>query len=103
MSIFKKIFGRIIPQDTSDDCGVGPFKLPHNHPFTRACQLHDYEFVESHRSGKRLSEVDWDLFYRWVLIAAAEPEPLKRCRLAEDICQYWPIARRFGGWFWDGN
>lgn len=103
MSFWSKILGKIFPQDSSDDCGVGPFKLPHNHPFTRACELHDFEFVESAHSGKRLSEVDWDLFYRWTLIAQAEMDPLKRCKLAEEICYYWPLARRFGGLFWDGD
>lgn len=100
---WKTILSKILPKDPSNDCGFGPFKLPHDHPFTRACELHDFEFVESATSGRRLSEVDWDLFYRWVLIAGAEADPIKRCRLASEICTYWPLARRGGRLLWDGK
>ena len=92
-----------MPRDETNVCGVRPFNLPENHPFTRACGLHDYDFDESKTSGQSLLDADWSLFYRWVLIAKAEPDPAIRRKLTRDICKYWPYADRFGELFWDGK
>ena len=48
MSWIKRIFNGIFPEDTEVGCGYGPFKLPANHPFTRGCNIHDFEFGEAH-------------------------------------------------------
>lgn len=103
MGWFKRMLNYVLPRDSSNDCGYGPFKLPASHPFTRACELHDFEFDNAELSGKSLAQVDWDLFYRWVLIAEKYEDPMKRCKLAMDICANWPLARKFGGLLWDGN
>ena len=103
MSLFTRLLKKVLPRDSSNDCGYGPFKLPSNHPFTRACNLHDFEFDNAELSGKSLAQVDWELFNRWALITGAEEDPLKKCKLAMDICAYWPLARKFGGLLWDGN
>jgi hypothetical protein len=96
---------KLLPEDSSNDCGYGPFKLPHDHPFTRGCNLHDFEFAQAHRGKgeKSLDQVDWELFYRWVMIARAETTHSGKCALARDICRYWPLARGFGGFLWDGK
>lgn len=92
----------LLPTDESDTAGWGPFKLDPEHPFQRAARLHDISFRNSATSGERLSEVDWQLFWRFAMIARAEQDPIKRCRLANDICKYWPLARSFGRYLYDG-
>lgn len=105
MSWIRRIINRIIPEDNSIQCGYGPISLPLDHPFTRACQLHDWEFEQAHEGSleKTIHQVDWDLFYRWVLIAKAEQNPERRCELAKDICYYWVLARWGGNVLWDGR
>lgn len=104
MDWLRKIIRSILPVDSSNDCGYGPFKLPHEHPFTRACTLHDYDFLQSHagRAEKSINQADADLFWRWALIAHAEQDATKRCKLFEDICEYWPLARLGGKILWTG-
>jgi hypothetical protein len=105
MSFFRKLLSHLLPEDPSNDCGYGPFKLPHDHPFTRGCNLHDFEFEQAHRgkSDKTIDQVDWELFYRWTMIARAAPTHAKRCELAGEICRYWPLARSVGALLWDGK
>lgn len=105
MSWIAKLLGKVLPEDSSNDCGYGPFKLPHDHPFTRGCNLHDFEFDQAHKGkgNKGISQVDWELFYRWVLIARAEPTYTGKCELASEICKYWPLAHSFGPLLWDGK
>lgn len=101
----RKLLGWMIPEDPARGCGYGIFKLPLTHPFTRACDLHDYEFGESHAGepNKTKDEVDWDLFYRWALIALAEKNIEKRIDLVWDIIKLWPLAREGGNLMWDGD
>lgn len=103
--MLSKLLRFFLPEDSSNDCGYGPFKLPHDHPFTRGCNLHDYEFDEAHhgRGDKTIEEVDWELFYRWVLIAKAETTYAGKCALARQICTYWPLAHGVGPLLWDGK
>jgi len=105
MSWFSRLLGRLLPEDDSDQCGYYFLSLPEGHVFERGCSLHDWEFHQAHlgKGEKSLAEVDWDLFYRWVLLAKAAGTPEERCKLAQDICTYWPYARRFGGLLWDGK
>lgn len=102
MSWFTKLFGR----DKCDRCGVGVFSLPTDHPFTRACRLHDYEFDQAHagQNNKTRAEVDAELFHRWALIAKnTSTTKMQECDLLLDICRYWPLARKLGHLFWDGK
>lgn len=92
-----------LPQDPDDSAGWGPFKLPPEHPFHRAARLHDIAFRNSATGTDRLSEQDWLLFWRFVMLARAEPDPIQRCHLAMDACRYWPLARHFGRYLWDEN
>lgn len=90
--------------DPANAAGWGPFRLPARCKWMqRAAALHDWEFDNAEKEGKQLSQVDWDLFRRWSLEANAELDPIKRCRMAKDICTYWPYARGFGRYLWDGR
>lgn len=104
MDILKKLLNYILPEDPDDSAGYGPFRLPSPECdwMARAATLHDWEFTNAEKSGKRLSEVDWELFYRWVLEAKSEQDPAKRCHRAREICRYWPLARIAGRYLWDG-
>lgn len=105
MSWLKRIFNRLLPEDPSSGCGYGPFKLPADHPFTRGCNLHDLEFDAAHegRGEKSIHQVDWELFYRWVMIARAQPTYSGKCALARDVCRYWTVAHSVGSLLWDGK
>jgi hypothetical protein len=109
MSWLKNVIRKVMPNDHRRGCGVGPewlpFRLPLNHPFTRACDLHDDEFAlaETGSPDKELGHVDWDIFYRWVLIAKAASTYEEKCKLAADICRYWPYVYKYSGYFWDGG
>lgn len=94
---------KILPHDKEEGCGYGPFKLRMDHPFSRACGLHDYGFDDAANgeAEKTLDELDWDLFYRWVLIAKAEQDPRRRIYLVWDIIKCWPLARAGGGLLYD--
>jgi hypothetical protein len=100
----KRFLNWLLPEDPDDSAGYGPFRLPAECEWMqRAAKLHDYEFEHAEGRGKRVSEVDFDLFYRWVLEARSAEGPLERCKRASQICRYWPIARRFGRLIWDGE
>lgn len=105
MSFLVRWLNRLIPEDKEVGCGFGPFKLSDDHPFVPACTLHDMAFDDAHRgvNDKDLSEVDWDLFFRMVLIAKAQGTPELRCAYAMEICMEWPLARFVGGVLWDGD
>ena len=97
--------GKLLPRDDCARCGVGPFSLPDSHPFTRACVLHDHEFDLAHAGTpeKTRSQADKELFWRWALIANNTSDAKKACELMEDVCTYWPLARKYGKVFWDGE
>lgn len=107
MSLFGRLLRTLIPEDTERGCGYGLLKLPLDHPFNRACDLHDFDFGGAHKEGeayeKSKDQTDFELAYRWMLIARAEPDPVRRCELIMDICKYWPLARYGGSLMWDGK
>ncbi len=99
-----KWFLSLLPPESDNSAGWGPFRLPTDAEWMqRAATLHDYDFENSKKSGRKLSEADSDLFYRWTLEAHAEPDPIKRCHKFAQICRYWPLARGFGRYLWDGE
>jgi len=104
VSWIKRIIRRLLPDDKTVRCGYSIFSLPRDHPFERACGLHDYQYELAHKgiNEQTLLEADWDLFYRFVLIAKAAPTPEARCRLGMTICKIWPLARLGGAILWDG-
>jgi hypothetical protein len=93
----------LFPPEADDSAGMGPFRLPSPRCdwMQRAARLHDYEFENASANGKRLSEVDADLFWRWAIEAHAQVDTMKRCQMYGDICRYWPIARAVGRYAWD--
>lgn len=107
MSWLGRMLRHLVPEDPNPGCGYGPFKLPLGHPFTRGCNLHDYDFGEAHELGEKAEhtkdQTDSNLAYRWMLIARAEPDPAMQCELIRDICRYWPLARTVGTLMWDGK
>lgn len=93
------------PKDPIDRCGYFWVALPQDHPFTPACDLHDYDFSLA-RAGKPEHARDVSdalLFYRWSLIASKEQNPQKRIELLWDIIKYWPIAREGGNLLWPNS
>lgn len=102
MSWLKK---KVFPSDPNPVCGYGPFSLPEDHPFTRACVLHDHEFqlAEQGLTEKTLAEADAELFFRWTLIANSQVMIEDKIRLMGEICKYWPLARKVGWILWDGE
>jgi hypothetical protein len=96
---------KLLPHDEEPGCGYGPFKFRGDHPFNRACNLHDYGFDDAAdgdgKTDKTLDELDWDLFWRWVLIARAETDYRKRLYLVCDIIYAWPLARLGGKVLYD--
>lgn len=105
MNPLKWFLNKVLPQDSDDSAGYGPFRLPSPDCdwMQRAAQLHDISFRESATSGERLSEADANLFWRWAFEAHYEADPIVRCRKFDQICTYWPIARKFGRYLWDGK
>lgn len=102
----RRLFGWLFPEDKGPpQCGYGVFKLPLDHPFTRGCTLHDSDYSMAHEglAEKTKDITDWDLLWRWVLIARAEQDPARRIELVFDIIWYWPIARHGGNFMWDGD
>lgn len=98
-----KVLSRIIPRDTERAAGYGIFKLPDGHWMHRAAGLHDDAFDYASQNDESLHEVDWMLFYRWVLQVNTNPNYEERCNMALEICRYWPLARYFGRFMWDGK
>ena len=97
-----KWFLNLFPPEADDSAGWGPFRLPEEEKWMeRAARLHDWDYVNSKEGTKKRSEADFDLFYRWALEAHAEIDPIKRCHKAQEICKYWPLARKGGLYFWD--
>ena len=47
--------------------------------------------------------VDSNFFWRLVLLARAELDPQRQCDLMMTICRYWPLAREFGRYLYDGE
>lgn len=104
VSWFTRLLRKILPVDSSDDCGYGPFKLGPDHEFTPACRLHDHDFKLAHeqKAEKSIDQADADLFWRWALIAHNQSNAQKRCELMMEICKLWPLARAGGVILWDG-
>lgn len=94
-----------LPIDPNPVCGVWIFSLDPNHPFTRACALHDIDFLlaEIGKNDKTLNENDSDLFWRWTLIARAQEKPEDQIKLMLEICRLFPVARIGGRLLWDGD
>lgn len=95
--------------EADNRAGIGPFRLGEDYDWMhRAWVLHDHDYSESDYRVTpdtpvpklRRSESDWNSFWRLVMLARAEPDPIKRCRKAHQICEIWPIARRGGLYFW---
>lgn len=91
----------LLPQDENDSAGLGPFRLPSDAAWMeRAAHLHDLAFRDADFSGRRLSEEDSQLFWRWALEAHSHPDPIQRCKRMGQICKYWPLARAVGRYVW---
>lgn len=109
MGWLKNVIRKVMPNDHRVGCGVGPhwlpFRLPEDHPFTRACINHDWEFeqAETGSPDKELGQVDWNIFWQWVMITKAASTYEEKCKLAAEICKYWPYVYKYSGYFWDGG
>ena len=108
MNPLKWLINQFKPE-SNDSAGIGPIRLGKDYDWMqRAWRLHDYDYEESDYRvtpdkpvpAKRRSESDWDAFYRLVLLAKAEADPIKRCHMALQICEVWPWARQGGLYFW---
>lgn len=103
MRWLRNLLNKFLPEDPDRGCGYFLLKLPLDHPFTRACDIHDWEFQEAHegRGEKEISEVDWELFKRWFYITNAAESWEAKCALARDMCEFWPWANRVGWLLYD--
>jgi len=102
MSFLTRLLGRFLPDDPNGGCGYLRFKLPLDHPFTQACNLHDYEFGlnDQNKAEHTLDQTDAMLFNRWAIIAKNQPTLEGQLALMRDICFYWPIGHRVGPLLW---
>lgn len=46
--------------DPNEVCGITPFALPTDHPFTVSCQMHDRLFASREQGFKTLSRAEAD-------------------------------------------
>lgn len=99
-----KWFARLIPRDSSNEAGMGPFRLPDRCYWMQPIfEYHDRYYDIGPEAGMRLSDVDWRIF-KALTIAAEEPEDfIERCHRAHDICRYWPIMRSAGHYLYARN
>jgi len=104
-----KWFVNLWKPETDNSAGVGPFRLGPEYDWMQIVwNIHDYDYGESDPRvtpetpvpETRRSESDWGAFHRLYLIASKEPDPIRRCQMAMQICKIWPIARRGGLYFW---
>lgn len=99
-----------VPVDNSDKAGYGPFKLPDNHPFQRAGQVHDFYFEEAKHyktiglplGVETRDEADIKLFRMFAFIAMNAATPKRKIELMLDCCSFWPLARQVGEFIWKG-
>lgn len=101
-----KIFGT----DSEDRAGVGPFSLPLDHPFTKFGKLHDWYFIEAREwiakgkplDAQTLGQTDMKMFRGWVAEIYAQPTIEQQLELVQDLCAFWPAARKVGRFLWQG-
>lgn len=67
----------------------------------RGASQHDNRYRYSAIGSMRRSEADAELIRNWCRAAEAAFDPIEKCRRYEQICNYWPYVRTFGGFFWD--
>lgn len=88
--------------DPNEVCGITPFALPEDHPFTVSCQMHDRLF-QSHEDGfVTLTRAEADkALLRSMLTIAKEKESTS---LRLQAYAYYGLARVFGRIRWrDGK
>lgn len=105
MSWFSRLVNRLLPDDPTPRCGYGPFSLPADSVLTPGCVLHDHAYSLSEQGvpEETLKEADIDLFRRWVFIAMNQPTIDQKLKAMEEVCEYWPYARTYGKYLWDGD
>ena len=89
--------------ESDNSAGWGPFRLPEDAQWMQlAANAHDFDYARSDVAPdeKRRSEADFDLFWRWALFAHGQEDPIQRCKMAKQICEYWPLARTAGVYLW---
>ena len=79
-------------------CGVKPFALPKEHPFTRICYVHDLIF-DRKEAGENYTRGEADKLLLRGMLAIAKAK--KSYRLRAEAYVYYGLARAFGGLFWD--
>lgn len=100
-----KLLRFFFPSDAENRAGYGPFSLPDGHPFHRAGAVHDFYFEEA-KKGKTEIDLDFaDLKLIQMFYALANNAQTIHDKLAlmEDLCAYWPVARKVGKFIWQGE
>jgi hypothetical protein len=97
----KYILTKILPRDTNDSAGYGPFRLPSPECdwMQKGAKQHDIDYTEGNVPR---SVADTTLFISWVLEAwrLDKEDGIKLCNKFEQICFYWVIARKGGQYLW---
>lgn len=94
--------------EANNSAGWGPFRLPEDAKWIeRAAVEHDFDYLLSETpellteyDHATRSESDAHFFYVLCLLANAEKDPIKRCKMYGQICKYWPVARYGGQYLW---
>lgn len=93
---------RYIPVDPNPDGGLWIFRLPERARWMNAVFVyHDNYYIQGPMMGMKLSDIDWRVFKSLTILAETEPDLIKRCHRARDICRYWPIMRTAGHILYD--
>lgn len=88
-----------MPADEKDICGVTPFSLPEDHPFTPICRSHDQIFISRENGFPTGSRKRADKALLSGMLGIAKRE--NKLGLKVQAYCYYALARVFGGIFWD--
>lgn len=89
----------LIPEDTEDKAGWGPFTISDEASWMEPifAQYHDLYYKIGPELGMRLSEIDVRVA-KGLFIEATKPELdwMVQAHRIKHICEYWPIMRSAG-------
>ena len=84
--------------DKKNRCGVFPFSLPEQHPFTPICKMHDQVFVAKEQGFPTGGRKRVDIALLSGMLGVAKER--KSLSLKMQAYLYYGLARTFGKIFW---
>ncbi len=94
-----KWLAHFLPVDPDPTGGFWIFRLPERCKWMGSVfEAHDRYYIEGPLLDPpmRLADIDWRVFKALTMAAESEPDLIKRCHRAKDICKYWRIMRACG-------